>query len=243
MTYKKTEIAVMDQISIVCDECWVGQICDKVELGVNENSILKNDVREELTLKKGTVIAEENSPFTSLYAITSGTLRSHITRMDGQQQVVAFHFPGEIVGIDGIAIGEYRAGIRVLENCTLCEFPYDKFKARMNNSEKIQDTLMQIISRGIVREREQMMVHGNCTAQGRVAAFFLYLIKQYEGLGAFNVPFRLSMPRIDIASYLGLATETVSRQITKMQEKHIIAVRGKIVKVIDLDKLKKLAVG
>ena len=100
---------------------------------------------------------------------------------------------------------------------------------------------MRSLSRRIVDHEGLLLILGQKTADQRMAAFLLHISRQQHNLGLSPVDIHLPMSRADIASYLALAVETVSRVLTRLQEGNVLDVQRNQVRILDLDKLATLA--
>jgi CRP/FNR family transcriptional regulator len=97
------------------------------------------------------------------------------------------------------------------------------------------------MSREMHDDQVLLMLLGKRSADERLAAFLLNLSERYGQRGYSPVEYNLSMSRHDIANYLGLAVETISRWFSRLQDSGIVAVRARNVRLLDLERLRALA--
>jgi CRP/FNR family nitrogen fixation transcriptional regulator len=150
----------------------------------------------------------------NLYRIEFGAVRVHRLLADGRRQISAFHLAGDIFGFEADPCHHFFAeainatGIRVVR-IACCDRTF-------------ADELLPIALQGLVRAQEHLLVLGRQNAAERVATFLTDMCERCGGLRQFDLP----MSRSDIADYLGLTFETVSRAISKLKERGIIRLPG-----------------
>ncbi len=161
----------------------------------------------------GTEIYAQGELAGELYVVEFGAVRIHRLLADGRRQVIAFHLAGETFGFESGGTRTFFAeaitatGIR----------PLGAAAGNLGTPE-----LMALALRGMLKAQEHLLVIGRQCARERVAAFLLDMAERQGD----DVTIELPMPRIDIADYLGLTIETVSRTFAKMRAQGIIELRG-----------------
>ncbi|GLQ56629.1 transcriptional regulator [Devosia nitrariae] len=178
---------------------------------------------------EGAVIYAQGEPSGPLYLVEYGAVRIHRLTYDGRRQISAFHFAGEVFGFE--ADGEHhfyaesidRVGIR-----TLRPFSED------SNLEGVLPLALQ----SLIRAQEHLLVLGRRTAMEKVASFFADLNVRQGETGNVYLP----MQRSDIADYLGLTFETVSRMLRKLIDARTIRLAStKEVQILNLEALEDLS--
>jgi CRP/FNR family transcriptional regulator len=157
---------------------------------------------------------------------------------DGREQVLAFHLPGEIIGLSAIDGERYPCDAVALEAVQLCRFSFPKIALLATRLPGLQQQLFRLMSRDI-GHAERMS--GDHSAGARIAAFLIDLSRRLAGRGFSAMRFELTMPRTDIANYLRLAPETVSRVLRRFQDDGMIAVRRREIELLERDRLASLA--
>jgi CRP-like cAMP-binding protein len=192
-------------------------------------------------LIEGQSLFREGDDVERIYEVRSGVLR--LTRMfeDGCRQVVAFGYPGDVVGFP--FEGEHRTDCDALTETTLTSFP----REALENSERdplVHSHLMQAGLREISSLQDHCMILGRKSAHGKVASFLSLLSNRVgEPIGQYT-QFELPMSRCDIADFLGLSTETISRSITSLRNSGTIAIdRINTVVIVKPDQLDACAKG
>jgi CRP/FNR family transcriptional regulator len=174
----------------------------------------------------------------ALFAVRSGALKSYCITEDGEEQVLGFTLPGELTGMDGLGSGSYASASVVLETSSVCEMPYDRLEGLCHQLPSLQKQMLSILSREITSDQHMLMLLGKRTAEERLASFLLSLSRRYRSRGLSATEFNLPMSRQDIGNYLGLAIETVSRLFAQFQERKLLQVSRRQIRITDLDALK-----
>lgn len=192
-------------------------------------------------LHRGDHLFRTNEEFHNVYTVRSGAIKTYVILQSGEEQVIGFHTPGDVVGLDAIDAGRYMCNAMVLDTSCICPLPFDQLCRLGAQSPVIQNRLMRSLSRRIVAHEGLLLILGQKTADQRMAAFLLHFSRQRQDLGLSPVDIHLPMSRAEIASYLALAVETVSRVLTRLQDAEVLDVQRNQVRILDLDKLASLA--
>ncbi|MET0332482.1 MAG: helix-turn-helix domain-containing protein, partial [Dyella sp.] len=155
-------------------------------------------------------------------------------------QVLGFHLPGEWVGLDAISSGKHTCEAQALERTGYCELPYAKLQSLAAETPSVQHQLMRVISREILNDHQHLVLMGKPLAQQRVAIFLKSLSQRYQRLQRDSKVLTLSMSRSDIASYLGLVIETVSRALTRMEKMGVLTVKRRSIEILQPEQLDAL---
>ncbi|TVP87570.1 MAG: fumarate/nitrate reduction transcriptional regulator Fnr [Pseudomonadaceae bacterium] len=210
-----------------CNECSLVALCMPRELTDAELIKVDQIVTRGRTLHAGEALFRQGDPALSIYSLRSGALKSTAVSDKGQEQVTAFHLPGEMVGLSASEGDAYPVTTLALDTSAVCEVSF----ARLDNLSAYMPTLrrhfLRLMSREIRDSQQMMLLLSKKTAEQRMATLLLDLSARYRTRGYSATSFRLSMSRHDIADYLGLAVETVSRVLTRFAQAGLIAVDGK----------------
>lgn len=177
--------------------------------------------------------------FHSLYAVRSGSFKSYISDKDGVDQIIGFHFPGDIIGFDALKDNKHGSYTQALETAMVCELPYDTLDQMSIKFPKLRQQIMRFMSAEIKHDHDLMMLLNKRSAEERLLHFLIELSQRFEERGFSAKQFNLSMTRNEIGSYLGLTVETISRLLTRFQKEELIKVNGKLISIIDFEGIKK----
>ncbi|RVL53749.1 helix-turn-helix domain-containing protein [Sinorhizobium meliloti] len=180
------------------------------------------------TYKPGREIYAQGDLNDKCYQVSTGAVRIHRLLSDGRRQVVSFHLPGEMFGFEAGSNHSFFA--EAITETTLAIF------GRRNMQERSRELLALALT-GMARAQQHLLVIGRQCAVERIAAFLVDLCERQGG----GRQLRLPMSRQDIADYLGLTIETVSRVVTKLKERSLIALRdARTIDIVRLEALRSL---
>ncbi len=236
-----TQVSDFADKRVACKDCSLAQLCLPTGIDGENLEALDSIMRRRRPLKRGEHLFYIGSPFQSIFAVRSGSIKSYSPTEDGQEQVTGFHLPGELVGLDMINRETLPVAAKVLETTTLCEIPYSQLDELCSRLPGLQHQLVTILTKELEHHRELFLILGKKSAEERLAGFLANLAERYSQRGLSTSDFHLSMSRSDIANYLGLAVETVSRLFSRFQEDNILSVQRKHVRVLDMARLYRLA--
>ncbi len=174
----------------------------------------------------------------ALFAVRSGALKSYRTTENGDEQVLGFRLPGELVGLDSMSDKTYANNLVALERTSICELSYDDLEESCRSLRGLIHQLMRLASKEITTDQKMLLLLGKCTAEEKLAAFLLSLSTRYKLRGLSSTNYSLPMSRRDIGNYLGLTIETVSRLFTRYQEEGVLKVSRREITITDLPRLK-----
>lgn len=226
-----------------CQNCSLSSLCLPLALEVDDMASFDAIIRRRTPLKKGEALLHQGEPFTSVFAVRSGSLKQHTSAGSGEDQLTNFYLPSELVGLDGLDGKEYPGSVVALETTTVCEIPFDHLDRLSERLPELRNQLYRSMSKEMRDDRRMMMLLSRKNANERLASFFTSLSLRFRIRGYSPYSFRLSMSRADIGNYLGLAVETVSRIIGRFQQQGMVMVQGREVNILDLDALQVLAEG
>lgn len=214
-----------------------------VGLSVEDLQTLNSTVRDRLPLDRGRTLFHQGDSFAALYVVRAGSLKTFVEGSEGDLQILGFHLPGDIMGIGGLTSEHYPCSAEALERSSVCELRYDQLQEVCAKLPALHHQLIRVVSGALVTEQRHLVMMGKQQAQRRLAFFIRRVADRYERLSRDPLALTLPMSRGDIASYLGLALETVSRLFTKMEADGLLAVNRKSVRILRRDLLDELCGG
>ncbi len=224
-----------------CSLCALQTSCVPRHIELSKLSEFENIISRSRILHKGDSLHLEGDPVKSLSILRSGAVKEFITSCAGDQQILAFYLPGEIIGLDSLNQQCYRSSAISLETTTYCALPIDKFATLCQEIPNLQKMMLKTMSKIISFEEKMLLTACNKKADERIATFLISLSKRYSHLGHSATEIHLPMSRQEIAHYLGLSSETVSRIFTQLQNDNIISIHPKMIKTRDMPALKELS--
>lgn len=155
-------------------------------------------------------------------------------------QVLAFHFAGDMISVLRQSDGDFR--LAALTDCDLVIFPADQFLDEAQADPVVLRSVLTRSLQALHRSRTRMMQMGHKSAQARIADFLVSMAERLADCTAGACAFALPMSRRDIGDSLGLTIETVSRQLTELRETGLVVTEGRSkVCLSDVSALARLA--
>ena len=189
----------------------------------------------EFSYKKGTEIFGEKEPASYVYQVLSGAVRSYKLLSDGRRQIGAFHLVGDIFGLE---IGsDHRFTAEAIIDTTVRLMKRRSLELVAENDAAVARNLLSLTTNNLRHAEDHMLLLGRKTSLERVAAFLIEMDKRSTAAGVLALP----MCRRDIADYLGLTLETVSRALSRLHDLDILGFIGNNQRQIVLRDRTKLA--
>jgi len=189
----------------------------------------------EFTYKKGSEIFGEKEPADYVYQVVSGAVRSYKLLSDGRRQIGAFHLAGDIFGLE---IGsDHRFTAEAIIDTTVRLMKRRSLEMVAENDAAVARNLLNMTTNSLRHAEDHMLLLGRKTSLERVAAFLIEMDKRSTAAGVLALP----MCRRDIADYLGLTLETVSRALSRLHGLDILGFIGNSQRQIMLLDRAKLA--
>ena len=229
------------EFTISCQQCGLNDLCLPHTLTNEEIEKVDSIIKRRKPLKRGDYLYNAGDEFSSIYAVRSGSIKAFIIDEEGEEQVVGFYLPGELLGLDAIDSKVHLSTAKSMETTSICEIPFDSIEDLSATIRNLQVHMYRLLSREIRVDQELQMLLAKKSAEERISAFLMNLSLRYQQRRLSSTHFRLPMARSDIGNYLGLAVETVSRTLTRLQTTGVLMVEGKEVEILDLNALCNIA--
>jgi len=177
-------------------------------------------ILSEFKYDRGTEIYGQAEPADYIYQVVDGAVRSHKLLSDGRRQIGAFHLAGDIFGLENGAEHRFTAEaivdttVRLMKRCSLEHVAESDAMVALD--------LLNMTTSNLQHAEDHMLLLGRKTSLERVAAFLLEMDRRLSAAGVMALP----MCRRDIADYLGLTLETVSRALSQLHGKGILGFLG-----------------
>jgi len=188
--------------------------------------------------KAGETLFTEGDEADGIYEVVSGMLRLYKLLPDGRRQITGFLSAGQILGI--APRGKHAYSAEAINDVSLCRYPRVGLDRLIDEVPALARRLLAVTSLELCTAQDQMLLLGRKAAAEKVASFLLLMADQQGADDEVAVP----MSRGDIADYLGLTTETVSRTFTKLKTLGLIALpTPNRIEIRDRDQLEDFAIG
>lgn len=194
----------------------------------------------DVSLKAGQWLAREGDVRRNVYTVTKGAMRSIRELADGRRLVVGFLMPGDYIGFTRSS--HYRHSIEAITDCTLCTFPLSDMRDLCQRHPDLERELLERACLELDSTQDKLLLLARMTPVERLAVFLLDMSVRRKRQGHDEKLIVLPMSRTDIADYLGLTIETVSRSFTKLRTQGLIATDDpQHVRLLKMDALASLA--
>lgn len=227
--------------TIHCQNCSISQLCLPFALNEHELTQLDNIIERKKPVQKSQIIFQSGDELKAIYAIRSGTIKGYTISENGEEQITAFHLPGDLVGFDAIMDMKHVGFAQALETSMICEIPFEILDDLAGKMPRIRHQIMRLMSNEIKNDQEMILLLSKMNAEEKLAAFLYNLSQRYFERGFSAREFRLTMTRGDIGNYLGLTIETISRLLGRFQKSGMITVQGKYITINKMDELSEMA--
>ena len=174
----------------------------------------------EYKYSKGIEIYGEAEPADYIYQVIEGAVRSHKLLSDGRRQIGAFHLVGDIFGLENGNFHRFTA--EAIVDTTVRLMKRESLERVAKTDPAIVRNMLSMTTDNLQHAENHLLLLGRKTSLERVAAFLLEMDRRLPAAGVMVLP----MGRRDIADYLGLTLETVSRALSTLQKKGLLKFLG-----------------
>lgn len=223
-----------------CSQCSLQQLCLPAGIDVSELARLDDLVKRRRPVERGERLFRLGDPMHAVYVARDGAFKTASVSEMGEEQVIGFHLAGDLIGLDALGSGAHRCEAVALTAANVCEVPFEDLAAVAAQLPSLQQQLLLVIGQSMGRDHDHMEMLVRRQANERIALFLHGLGERLRRIGQSGTDIKLPMSREDIARFLGLALETVSRGFTRLQEDGVIAVTGRRVEVLDVAEINRL---
>lgn len=224
-----------------CESCILRLDCFIAKLlslnGQNQEQIAKN----KRSIRQGEFLFKTGNKSESIYIVKVGAIKTVKVCPQGTETVLAYHFPGDIVGAASINKGHHHLNAQALSDTRVCELPWDQLTQNTPYGLELSLRISELISDEVNHGYERIIVMSKKQPISKVAYFLVSYSKRMKNLGLSTTEFNFPVSISELSTYLGLARETVSRQLSSLKEKNIVDIRGKSIKIRSYESLAEMA--
>lgn len=226
---------------VSCECCGLLALCNAAGMESHDAPQFQKLVRRRMPVAKGRNLFHKGEKLRYLYAVKSGAIITQ-PEHDENSAVTGFYLPGEVLGLEAIANDHYSQEATALVPTSVCQLDLERLDLLGDSEAAFNQGLLDLMSLRLEQEQTLFQLLGTNSTEQRLATFLLYYSNRLQQNGMPHLEFRLPMSRREIADYLGLALETVSRVFQKLQEKGVLEVSGKMTRICNLRELRELAI-
>lgn len=225
--------AVADHRARASARCTASDVLNWSGMGAEASVATDGIVLPMRHVASGRWLVREGQPFEALYLVGGGSFKCVQTDEDGYEQVLAFAIHGDFIGLDGLGQLCNRSGAVALEDSAVVTLPLALLLAMGHELPVLETLLHRAAGTEVARRGDNQYLMAAPSSEVRVARFLLQFAQRQESLGHSGRRLRMSMTRRDIASYLGVAHETISRVLMALARDGFIAVSNRDIELLD----------
>lgn len=236
-----TNVVSLEQSLRCCKSCSLHVVCDMERAaGQQATPDQKLPNHNSRVMNRGEYLFRQGERMHALYIIRSGTVKTTINSPDGTEQVIRFYLSGDLLGLDALGEQRHISSAQALETTSICRFMLAEIDECCARIPAARQQILRLAGQELAREEQHVMLISQRDAEQRMAMFLLQLSAQYGHRGYSDKEFNLHMSRQEVASFLSLAVETVSRVFTQFQMSGLLKVERRHVRLLSLEKLREV---
>jgi CRP/FNR family transcriptional regulator, anaerobic regulatory protein len=224
---------------VSCNNCSLDNLCLPRGLTQTEINNISRIVKAKKILQRGEFMYHAGDSFKGILAIKSGSAKLVATDQHGDEHILNILLPGELLGFDGLSADLHNCSAIALETTSFCMLPATSMEDLFRNVPGLTRELFRHSGESMNLDTAHRILSKR-PAEERIAFFLLSLSERLHKRGFSASAFTLSLTRQEIGNHLGLALETVSRLLKKLQQNELISVRNKAIEILNPEGLKAL---
>ena len=230
-------------IEVDCEDCGLDPVCVVLDYAEQASGVPEGVLLRRRPVERGETIFHQQDPFRSIFAVKSGSFKTFTVQAGESKQVVGFQFPGELIGVEAMSRKTYPCTAKALQKSSVCELRVARLPESGRPLEALQASIIELLGKEVAFNHQLVSSLVHQSAEQRISGFILSLSSRLARRGLPSTEFILTMSRTDIGNYLGLASETVSRILTRMSRSGAIRLQRKRIGILDRNILEQLSSG
>jgi CRP/FNR family transcriptional regulator len=227
---------------IDCENCRFFTLCAPISICENSYTPVTDALNQFRKVGRGVKVCDQNRSIRSIYTVCKGVFKGTVTDLDGEERVVAFYLPGSTIGLEALDGANSSVDVEALSSAVVCELSVARLNQLRREFPRLQIALTQLLMQELRHYQEVVIaLLGSRSAEEGLAAFLLYASARMSEAGFPPDYFDLPITYTEIANFLGLTRETITRLMAKMKKQNIVIYRGRKLEIIDRDALVTLA--
>ena len=207
---------------ISCGTCWVRGLCLGDHLPETLIDQADTEVSRRGPLGEGEYLFQAGDPCTGIHIVQTGLVKKVTVTADGSERVLGFHMGGDIVGFEGLDEGRHHLAVQALDTTTFCHLTVASLERIACTVPPLYRRVIHLLANGDFQDLRDNVLLRDSPAEVRVVAFLLRFAERLAARHQESRNFMLKVPRRDLANYLGLKRETVSRTLSRLQRDGLI---------------------
>ena len=174
-----------------CEACSLKGLCLPGGLSDEELQRLEHSVKRHRPIHKGEALYRVGDKCRSLFTVRSGSIKSYMTTNSGEEQIMGFHLPGELFGLDGLDTEQFTCTGIALETTSVCELPLREIEGHCRSIPGLNHQMHRLMGKQVTMEHEMLLLLGKKHAEERLSSFLLGLSIRYSQRPFFAHGFNL----------------------------------------------------
>ncbi len=174
----------------------------------------------------------------ALYVVRTGAFKTVALDTEGVSQIVGFPMRSDLIGADGLSDGKFSTSVYALEDSEVIVLSMHRLAELSTHYQGFEQLIYRCMARALVHEQNQVWALGSQCASARLAQFLIRLSTHYAHTGFSAKRYLLRMTRTDLANFLGLTVETVSRTLNSMRSANVLSINQRELHILDFDGLR-----
>lgn len=224
-----------------CSNCGLQKICFPTGLSKDDTEKLDSIVDRGPVLHKGDYLFKSGDPFESLYAIKAGAVKVYSISASGAEHIYGFFLPGDVLGVEALSTGEHNCSAVAIDTCSVCEIPYSQLGSLSLQIPALNQQVFCLMSKATNDSRLHSEILSKKSAEQKVASFIESIASKFQSRGYLYSEFSFGALHRDVAKYLGLTPETLSRVLSKFAKEELVEWRSKEVRIFNKQQLQKIS--
>jgi CRP/FNR family transcriptional regulator len=227
-----------DSLFVDCSLCTMAPICMPIKANKISITLAQNYLSKRTSTDANKALFVKGDELSSLYAVSSGLYKLTDVNEKNEEKILGFRFPGELIGEDAIYPKTYSYNAIAVGNSSACNVNVDELFSCCKAVPDLQLNLIELLNKQCyLSQQEFRALISKKSAESLLAAFILNIHKRKYQDDSSTKILKLSISRDNIANFLGLRRETLSRIFSKLQREQLIYVTGKNIHLLQPEKL------
>ncbi len=224
--------------NVSCGNCSVASLCIPRHVNNEETEKLNALITNVCYLESHEFVYSQAQEMKNIYALRSGCCKEYSLNADGDETIHNFFLPGDLLGLESIAVKRYSFTIETVQPSVFCVIPYEPLLELLSECPDLKRRFINITS---YKMQNSFFIPNTTNAKARTAAFLLNVCFRLRERGRGINHLQLPMSQYDISKFLGLAPETLCRILHDFQYKDLLVLKNKTISLLNLDVLQEIA--
>ncbi|HET7586733.1 MAG TPA: cyclic nucleotide-binding domain-containing protein [Gammaproteobacteria bacterium] len=217
-----------------CQTCLVKHRCLAAELDGDRLAHFERNVyRLRHPFNAREVLVHQGDVMQAVYILRVGSLKAYINEPDGAERIMGFRFPGALIGLAELEQPRWLRTFVALEDSWLCRIPLRTL------DDNVRHRLVKLMSEGLRQEYRSHLMLASRSGPGKLVSFLLEISDNFSSRGLSPSHLYLPMNYSEVANYLGMRHESVSRMLARLQHLDLLRKDGKTLRILDLEGLRR----